>query len=59
MKRFLLLCACATLGGFLAVRVAQAAKDPAGPYRKLDVFSHVLSLIENNYVEPVDETRLL
>jgi carboxyl-terminal processing protease len=59
MKKFLLLCACATLGGFLAVRVAQAARDPAGPYRKLDVFSHVLSLIENNYVEPVDETRLL
>jgi carboxyl-terminal processing protease len=59
MKRFLLLCACATLGGFLAVHVAQAARDPAGPYRKLDVFSHVLSLIENNYVEPVDETRLL
>jgi len=59
MKRFLLLCACAILGGFLAVQVAQAARDPAGPYRKLDVFSHVLSLIENNYVEPVDETRLL
>jgi len=59
MKRFLLLCGCATLGGFLAVQVAQAARDPAGPYRKLDVFSHVLSLIENNYVEPVDETRLL
>jgi carboxyl-terminal processing protease len=59
MKRFLLLCACATLGGFFAVELAQAARDPAGPYRKLDVFSHVLSLIENNYVEPVDETRLL
>jgi carboxyl-terminal processing protease len=59
MKRFLVLCACATLGGFLAVRVAQAARDPAGPYKKLDVFSHVLSLIENNYVEQVDETRLL
>jgi carboxyl-terminal processing protease len=41
------------------VRLAQAARDPAGPYRKLDVFSHVLSLIENNYVEPVDETKLL
>src|SRR2546421_10209113 len=59
MKRFLLLCACATAGGFCAVRVAQAARDPAGPYKKLDVFSHVLSLIENNYVEQVDETRLL
>ncbi len=59
MKKFLVLCACATLGGFCAVRVAQAARDPAGPYKKLDVFSHVLSLIENNYVEPVDETKLL
>jgi carboxyl-terminal processing protease len=59
MKKFLLLCACATLGGFFAVHVAQAARDPAGPYRKLDVFSHVLSLIENNYVETVDETKLL
>jgi len=59
MKRFLLLCGCATLGGFLAVQMAQAARDPAGPYRKLDVFSHVLSLIENNYVEPVDEAKLL
>ena len=59
MKKFLLLCSCATLGGFLAVRVAQAAHDPAGPYRKLDVFSHVLSLIENNYVEPVDEAKLV
>ena len=57
--RFLLLCLCASLGGFGAVRVAQAARDPAGPYKKLDVFSHVLSLIENNYVEQVDETKLL
>ncbi len=45
--------------GLGAVRVAQAAHDPAGPYKKLDVFSHVLSLIENNYVEQVDETKLL
>jgi len=59
MKRFLVLGACAMLGGFVAVRVAQAARDPAGPYRKLDVFSHVLSLIENNYVEPVDEAKLV
>jgi carboxyl-terminal processing protease len=59
MKRLLMTCACATLGGFLAVRVAEAARDPAGPYKKLDVFSHVLSLIENNYVEQVDETKLL
>src|ERR1700682_5976136 len=56
---FLVLCICALSGALLAVRVAQAARDPAGPYKKLDVFSHVLSLIENNYVEQVDETRLL
>jgi carboxyl-terminal processing protease len=49
---------CATLGGYCIVGVA-AAKDPAGPYRKLDVFSHVLSLIENNYVESVDESKLI
>ncbi|HYZ88491.1 MAG TPA: S41 family peptidase [Myxococcales bacterium] len=41
------------------VRVARAAADPAGPYRKLDVFSHVLSLIQNNYVEDVDDAKLL
>ena len=58
-RRFLVLCLCATLGGLFAARVAVAAHDPAGPYRKLDVFTHVLSLIENNYVEGVDETRLI
>jgi carboxyl-terminal processing protease len=43
-----------------AVRAAPPAdKDPEGPYKKLDVFSHVLSLIENNYVENADETKLL
>jgi len=57
--RFALLCACAMLGGLCAVRVAQAARDPGGPYRKLDVFSHVLSLIPNNYVEDVDDAKLL
>jgi carboxyl-terminal processing protease len=34
-------------------------RDPEGPYKKLDVFSHVLSYIENNYVENADETKLL
>jgi carboxyl-terminal processing protease len=42
-----------------AAQAAAPAKDPEGPYKKLDVFSHVLSLIENNYVENADETRLL
>jgi carboxyl-terminal processing protease len=45
---------------FAAQAVSAApAKDPEGPYKKLDVFSHVLSLIENNYVENADETKLL
>ncbi|HXN82219.1 MAG TPA: S41 family peptidase [Myxococcales bacterium] len=50
---------CAVLGGLGAAAAGRAAGDPAGPYKKLDVFSHVLSLIENLYVENVDETRLL
>jgi carboxyl-terminal processing protease len=57
--RNLLLGLGAVAGGLCATAVAQAARDPAGPYRKLDVFSHVLSYIENNYVEPVDESKLL
>jgi carboxyl-terminal processing protease len=52
-----LLCGVAAAAGVCSV--ALAARDPAGPYKKLDVFSHVLSLIENNYVEQVDETKLL
>jgi carboxyl-terminal processing protease len=59
LARNLLLALCAVTGGFFATAAAQAARDPAGPYRKLDVFSHVLSYIENNYVESVDESRLL
>src|SRR2546430_7061740 len=59
LRRLVVLSLCATLGGLFAARVAVAAHDPAGPYRKLDVFTHVLSLIANNYVEGVDETRLI
>src|SRR5437764_6717019 len=58
-RRFAILCACATFAVLGLVRVARAAADPAGPYRKLDVFSHVLSLIQNNYVEDVDDAKLL
>jgi len=57
--RFALLIVAATFGGLFAARVAKAANDATGPYRKLDVFSHVLSLIQNNYVEDVDDARLL
>ena len=56
MKK-VLICGAAAAAGVWSV--AAAARDAAGPYKKLDVFSHVLSLIENNYVEHVDETKLL
>jgi carboxyl-terminal processing protease len=59
LARLAALSLCATVGGLFATRIAEAARDPAAPYRKLDVFSHVLSLIENNYVEQVDEAKLL
>jgi carboxyl-terminal processing protease len=56
MKRSLFIAICLLSGAAVA---AAPAKDPEGPYKKLDVFSHVLSLIENNYVESADETKLL
>ena len=56
--RLLSAAAVLVVAGLCAARV-QAARDPAGPYKKLDVFSHVLSLIENNYVESIDETKLI
>jgi carboxyl-terminal processing protease len=55
MKRYLMVFALLSS----AAVAAPPAKDPEGPYKKLDVFSHVLSLIENNYVENADETKLL
>jgi carboxyl-terminal processing protease len=58
-RRFALIFTCAAFAALGLVRVARAAADPAGPYRKLDVFSHVLSLIQNNYVEDVDDAKLL
>ena len=62
LRRLALAAALVALGVIslsLRAGLAQAARDPAGPYQKLDVFSHVLSLIENNYVEPIDESRLI
>ena len=41
---------------FPSISLAQSEK---GPYRKLDVFSRVLSLIEQNHVESVNEDALI
>jgi carboxyl-terminal processing protease len=43
----------------LAAPPPATVRDPEGHYKKLDVFSHVLSYIENNYVENADESKLL
>jgi carboxyl-terminal processing protease len=58
MKRYLMVLL--LLGAASAAHAGETSeRDPEGPYKKLDVFSHVLSLIENNYVESADETKLL
>ncbi len=51
--------ACAFLGGAAAVFVLRASPAAAAMYKQLDVFTRVLADIENNYVEPVDEQRLI
>src|SRR5688572_21874929 len=52
-----LLCVCAFAGG-LAVSPALSA-GRFDPYRKLGIFTKVLSYIENNYVEDVSEQELM
>ena len=44
---------------FLMTPVTAAAQSESGPYRKLDVFSRVLSLIEQNHVSAPDEDALI
>ncbi len=48
----------AFLGGMFADRIAMAAGSTR-MYRQLDLFGQVLSYIENNYVEKVDEKQLV
>jgi len=59
----LLLAPFAFLGGMVADRaVVHAEKAPpptTGAYKQLDLFARVLSYVENNYVEPVDDTQLI
>ncbi len=62
MKRIALALALAAtfFAGLTLDHVASAAaRRPVQPYRALDVFSHVLSDIENNYVEEVSEQELV
>jgi carboxyl-terminal processing protease len=57
--RIALLSLCAFAGGVLAFGAVAVAKDPSGTYRKLEIFSRVLSYVENNYVEETDEEKLV
>lgn len=45
--------------GALAERGAHADPPSASPYRRLGVLSEVLAHVENSYVDPVQEDRLL
>src|SRR5215471_8838476 len=54
-------CTFAFAGGMAASHFADA-KGPSAkysPYKKLNVFTRVLSYIENNYVEDVDQEKLV
>src|SRR5262245_51714981 len=54
-------CAFAFAGGMAASHFAGAAGPSAkySPYKKLNIFTRVLSYIENNYVEDVDQEKLV
>src|SRR5690349_9498992 len=51
----------AFVGGMSASHFAGAAGPSAkySPYKKLNIFTRVLSYIENNYVEDVDQEKLV
>ena len=49
----------AALAGLVLLQAAVAGPRRYTPYRKLNVFSQVLTQVENNYVEHVDDTRLI
>jgi carboxyl-terminal processing protease len=53
----LLLVVCAFAGGLAVARPLSAGRFD--PYRKLAIFSKVLSYIENNYVEDISESDLM
>jgi carboxyl-terminal processing protease len=52
--------AAAFLGGICGAFLLQSAMArAASAYRELDIFTRVLADIENNYVEPVDDQKLI
>jgi carboxyl-terminal processing protease len=61
LKPLFVCCAFAFAGGMAASHFAGAAGPSAkySPYKKLNIFTRVLSYIENNYVEDVDQEKLV
>jgi carboxyl-terminal processing protease len=58
--RSLAMIAVAFLGGICGAFILQSAMArAASAYRELDIFTRVLADIENNYVEPVDDQKLI
>jgi carboxyl-terminal processing protease len=49
----------AALAALLLLQAASAGPKRYSPYRKLDIFAQVLTQVENNYVEHVDDTKLI
>jgi carboxyl-terminal processing protease len=49
----------AFLGGAFTSHLARATPQRESPYEMLEQLGRVLALIENEYVEPVDRTRLI
>jgi carboxyl-terminal processing protease len=48
-----------SLGLLALLHRADALPKGFSPYRKLDTFARVLTYVENNYVEPVDDAKLI
>jgi carboxyl-terminal processing protease len=60
VARTVVLVLSAFAGGAFAVSVMRAGPARAASlYRELDIFTRVLADIENNYVEPIDERKLI
>lgn len=49
----------ATVGAALSAGAASALPKKYSPYHKLNIFTRVLSYVENNYVEDVDQDKLV
>ncbi len=49
----------AALACLILIQAASAVPRKYTPYRKLDIFAQVLTQVENNYVEHVDDTKLI